>query len=136
MKKFFRLTVLLLSLTCLWGCGAEVFLIGAGIGAGVGAGTYKYLEGSMTRDYPLAYTKAWETTNTALANLSITVSNSSNEGVKGNITAVRKDGTKVAIYITDRGQGVSTISVRVGNFGDKQDAQRIHEEIATVAGIK
>lgn len=133
MKKFLRLTVILLSLTCFGGC-LEVALVS--IGAGLGVGTYKYMEGSLTRDYPLAYTKAWETTKTALANLSITVSNSNNEGVKGSIEAVRKDGTKVSIDITDRGQGVSTIGVRVGNFGDKQDAQRIHEEILSVAGIK
>ena len=133
MKKFFRLTVILLSLTCFGGC-LEVALVS--VGAGLGAGTYKYLEGSLTRDYPLAYPKAWETTNTALANLSITVSNSNNEGVKGSIEAVRKDGTKVTINLKDRGQGVSTISVRVGNLGDKQDAQRVHEEILSVAGIK
>ncbi len=133
MKKFLRLTVILLSLTCFVGC-LEVALVS--VGAGLGVGTFKYIEGSLTRDYPLAYTKAWETTNTALANLVITVSNSTNEGVKGNIEAVRKDGTKVAINIKDRGQGVSTISVRVGSFGDKQDAQRIHEEILSVAGIK
>lgn len=132
MGKIIRLIALLLSLTFLMGC--ELALIGAG--AGLGIGTYKYIEGSLTRDYPLDYNKAWESTNTALSNLSITVSNSVNEGVKGNIEAVRKDGTSVLINLRDRGQGVTSISIRVGAFGSRADAQRIHEEIASVAGIK
>ncbi|MBI5049665.1 MAG: DUF3568 family protein [Nitrospirae bacterium] len=132
MRKNLSLMVLLLSLVFLWGC--ELALIGAGAGIGVAAN--RYIEGSVSRDYPLAYNKAWETANTAISNLALTISSSVNEGVKGTIEAVRKDGTPVAISIKDRGQGVSSISVRVGNFGSRSDAQRIHEEIYAVAGLK
>jgi len=34
--------------------------VGAGFGAGVG--TYLYLEGDLTRVYPVAYSKAWDAT--------------------------------------------------------------------------
>lgn len=133
MKKIMRLVALLLSLTFLWGCAA---LVGGVVGAGVGVGAYKYIEGSVERDYPLAYNSAWDATNTALANLYMSVSNSINEGTKGTIEAVQRDGTKITIKLKDRGQGVSTINVRVGFLGSREKAERIHEEIAAVAGLK
>jgi hypothetical protein len=131
MKKIAGLLVLLLSLTMLWGC--ELLLIG--VGAGVGIGTYKFIEGKLERQYPLEYQKAWDATNTALANLQISISGSLNEGVKGEIEAVRKDGTKIFISLKDMGQKVTSIGVRTGTFGDRSDSERIHNEIASVAGI-
>jgi hypothetical protein len=106
-----------------------------GIGAGIGVGAYKYVEGSLERQYPLEYTRAWDATNVALENLQISVSSSMDEGVKGTIEAVRKDGKKVNISLKDRGQKVTTIAVRVGTFGDSKDAERIHDEIVSVSGI-
>ncbi|MBI5098372.1 MAG: DUF3568 family protein [Nitrospirae bacterium] len=131
MKKVAGLLVLLFSLTVLWGC--ELFLIG--VGAGLGVGTYKFIEGKLERQYPLEYKKAWDSANTALANLQISISGSLNEGVKGEIEAVRKDGVKVFISLKDMGQKVTSIGVRVGIFGDRSESERIHNEIASVAGI-
>ncbi len=132
MKKILRLMALLLSLNFLWGC--ELFILGAGAGLGIGA--YKYIEGSLSREYPLSYGKAWDATNAAMAKLLISVSNSVNEGSKGTIEAVRKDGAQVSINLKDMGQGVTSISVRVGRIGDRQEAERVHDEIAAQAGLK
>ncbi|HDZ62891.1 MAG TPA: DUF3568 family protein [Nitrospirae bacterium] len=132
MRKIVRITVLLLSLTLLWSC--EVALIG--IGAGVGVGAYKYIEGNLERDYPFAFNLAWDATNTSLENLQMSVSNSINEGTKGKIEAVRRDGSNVTIRLSDRSQGVTRISVRVGFFGDRDEARRLHEEIFRTAGLE
>lgn len=133
MKRIIRLIVLLFLLTSLWGCAA---VIGGVVGVGLGVGTYKYIEGSVEKDYPIAYNTAWDTTNTGLANLYMSVSNSVNEGTKGKIEAVRKDGVKVTIKLDDKGQSVTTINIRVGFFGNRKDAERIHEEISAVAGLQ
>ena len=133
MRKTAGVMILLLSLTFLWGC--EAILI-SGIGAGLGVGAYRYIEGSVARVYPLAYNSAWDVTNKALANLYMSVSNSINEGVKGTITAVQKDGTKIEIKLEDKGQNVTDISVRIGFWGNRKDAERIHEEIKSAAGLK
>ncbi len=132
MRKIARLIVLLLSLTFLWSCAA---VIAGVVGAGLGVGTYKYIEGSVEKDFPIAYNTAWDTINIALANLHMSVSNSVNEGTQGTIEAVRKDSVKVTIKLDDRGQNVTTINIRVGFFGNRKDAERIHEEITTVAGL-
>lgn len=132
MKKIKSIVVLLAMVFSLSGCVAAWLAVGAG--AGIGA--YKYVEGSLSREYPLAYSRAWDATNSALANQQISISNSMDEGIKGDIDAVRRDGTKVVVKLEDRGQSVTTISVRVGILGDRSDAEKIHDEIASVAGIR
>lgn len=131
MKKRTRLMLLLSSLVFFYGCAAVLL----GVGAGVGIGTYKYVEGNLIMEYPVSYTKAWDAANTTLANLKIGVTNSFNNGVKGTIEAVQKDGTKVVLNIKDKGQKVTSISVRVGILGDSNAAEKIHKAIASEAGL-
>jgi hypothetical protein len=131
MKRFTNLVILVCSLSVLYGCAAV--LLGAGV---VGIGAYTYIEGDLVREYPLSYSRAWDATNSALENLQISISNSMDEGGKGKIEAVRKDGEKVVIKINDAGQKVSIIAVRVGMLGDRSIAESIHEAIASVSGVQ
>jgi len=132
MKKLLHLVALLLSLTPLWGC--EVALLTGG--AAVGIGVYKYIEGAVEVEYPLDYKTAWNMTNAALSNLHISVSESIDDGIHGRIDAVRKDGASVLIRLKERRQGITLINMRVGALGDRDDAERIHNEIKKVAGLK
>jgi len=131
MKKRTRLALLLSSVIFMYGCAAVLL----GVGAGVGIGAYKYVEGNLIREYPVTYTKAWDAANTALANLKTGVTNSVNNGAKGTIEAVQKDGTKVVLNLTDKGQNVTSISVRVGMIGDRKSAEIIHNAIASESGL-
>ncbi len=132
MGKIKNIIILISMVISLSGCVAAWLAVGAG--AGIGA--YKYIDGSLSREYPLAYSRALDATNSALANLFISTTNSMDEGTNARIDAVRKDGTKVTVKLDDRGQGVTSISVRVGMIGNRDAAQVIHEEIATVSGIR
>lgn len=132
MKKLLRLIVLLLSLTILWGCEVALFTGGAV----VGIGAYKYIEGAVEVEYPLDYKTAWDKTNSALSSLYISVSESSDDGLSGKIDAVRKDGTSVLIRLKERRRGITVINVRVGALGNRDDAERIHDEIKKAAGLK
>jgi len=132
MKRLKGILVILCSTSFLYGC----VLAWVGIGAGVGIGTYKYIEGRLVRSYHIAYSRAWEVTNSALENLQISISDSFDEGTRGKIEAVRKDGKKVSIKLKDMGQGVTEISVRVGILGDRPASEKIHDEIAAVAGVR
>ncbi len=131
MKTYFRLSVLLTAIFFLSGCAAVLL----GVGAGVGIGTYKYIEGNLERDYPLAYSRAWDASNTALTNLKISITSSNNEGVKGTIEAVRQDGSKITVKLKDKGLNVTLIKVRAGILGDRELAEKIHNEIAANAGL-
>ncbi|UCE71438.1 MAG: DUF3568 family protein [Nitrospiraceae bacterium] len=131
MNRVRRLLALLSMFFFLSGCAAVLL----GVGAGVGIGTYKFIEGNLIRDYPLTYARAWDATNAALENLRISITDSINEGAEGKIESVRKDGKKVTIVIKDKGQGVSSIAIRIGTFGDEQGSVKIHDEIASISGI-
>ncbi len=132
MSKVKNIIVLIAMAFCLSGCAAALLAVGAG----AGIGGYKFYEGSLSRDYPIAYARAIDATNSALENHQISVSNSMDEGTVAKIDAVRRDGTKVSLKIKDRGQGVTKISIRVGMLGDRSAAEKIHDQIAAVSGIR
>ncbi|MCK5505548.1 MAG: DUF3568 family protein [Thermodesulfovibrionia bacterium] len=133
MTKMRKLAVFICMLSFLYGCAPAVLM---GVGAGVGIGTYKYIEGNLAREYPLKYARAWNATNRALENLQISISSSMDEKGRGKIEAVRRDGKKVAITLKDKGMGVTLISVRVGLLGDRLEAEKIHNEMISVSGLK
>lgn len=132
MKRIRNIIVLITMAISLSGC----VVAWLAVGAGAGIGTYKFIEGSLSREYPIVYARAWDATNSALSNHQISISNSMDEGVKGKIDAVKRDGTKVTVKLEDRGQGVTSIAIRVGLLGDRSAAEKIHDEIASVAGIR
>ena len=132
MRRIKSLIVLLAMVFSLSGCVAAWLAVGAG----AGIGTYKFIEGNLSREYPVDYGRAWDATNSALAKHQISITNSMDEGVKGTIEAVRRDGTKVKLKLTDKGQGVTSISIRVGLLGNRSDSEMIHDEIASVSGIR
>jgi hypothetical protein len=129
--KTIRLAVLLLAVVFLNGCTVAL----VGIGAGLGAGTYRYIQGSVEKDYALPYATVWDAVNTALANHYMSVTDSSNEGFRGRIEAVRRDGKKANIQLQDKMQGLVSVSVRIGIVGIRTDAEKLHEEIRDVAGL-
>ena len=131
MKNTKKLIFLAVSLFFLYGCELAIL----GLGAGGGIAGYKYVEGHGSREFPLGYSKAWNVTNTALENLNISISSSENEDNRGVIKGIQKDGKNVSIKLKRRGQWVTTISVRVGRLGDKDDAEKILNEITSVAGL-
>ncbi|HDH04352.1 MAG TPA: DUF3568 family protein [Nitrospirae bacterium] len=132
MNRLKNLTILISAIFFLYGCTAVALI---GVGAGAGIASYKYIDGQLAREYPLAYDRAWDTANRALENLEISTSSSMNEGGNGTIEAVTKDGKKVQLSLKDKGLGVTSITVRVGIFGDRIEAQKIHEEIVSVSGL-
>ncbi len=132
MHKIRNLVVLLSSLIVFYGCAAAWFAAG-GIAT---LGGYKYIEGQLTREYPVEFNEAWNATNSALEHLRISISNSMKDGGTGEIEAIRKDGIKTIISLQYNGVGVTTISVRVGTIGNREEAEHIHKEIASAVKKK
>jgi hypothetical protein len=129
MRAIRKMVILICSLSVLYGCAAAWF-----VGGGVAAlGGYRWIEGRLSRDYPIAYSTAWDVSNSALANLEISISNSMDEGNKGRIEAVRKDGKKITLILKDKGLGITNIVVVVGLFSDRESAEKVHDEILSVS---
>lgn len=131
MRVIKKMVLLLCTLSVLYGCAAAWFTVG-GIAA---LGGYRWVEGRLSRDYPLAYSKAWDVVNRALLNLEISISNSMDEGNRGRIEAVRRDGKKITLILEDKGVGITNIIVVVGLFSDRESAEKVHDEILSIAGV-
>ena len=129
MRAVRKMVVLLCSLSVLYGCAAAWF-VGGGIAA---LGGYRWVEGRLSRDYPIAYSTAWDIANRALINLDISISNSMDEGNKGRIEAVRRDGKKITLILKDKGLGITNIIVVVGLFSDRESAEKVHDEIFSLS---
>ena len=134
MKKIKKLIILTVSLFFLYGCGLETALL-LGLGAGGGVAGYKYVEGHTAKEFPLEFASAWDATNTAMENLRINIADSDNSGNQGKIKAFTKEGKEVSIKLKGRSQWVTSISVRVGKLGNRENAEKILNEIASVAGL-
>ncbi len=129
MRAIKKILILLCSLSVLYGCAAAWFTVG-----GVATlGGYRWVEGRLSRDYPIAYSKAWDVANRALMNLDISISNSLDEGRKGRIEAVRRDGKKITLILKDKGMGITNIIVVVGLFSDRESAEKVHDEILLIS---
>ena len=131
MKKAQKFLALMSLLFFAYGC--ELALIGVGAGAGIAS--YKFIEGRLIQEYPLDLDRAWNSTNKALESLKVSISDSIKGVGKGTINAVKEDGRKVRITFKVKGPGVTSIAIRVGGFGDRVEAMKIHEKIVSVAGI-
>jgi hypothetical protein len=128
-RQLMKCILLLCSLSIVYGCAAAWFT-GGGLAA---LGGYRWVEGRLSRDYPIAYADAWDVANKALENLGISISNSIDEGGKGRIEAVNKDGKKITLILKDQGIGVTRIVVVVGLFSDREVAERVHDEIWSIS---
>ena len=131
MRAIRKTVILMCSLSVLYGCAAAWF-VGGGIAA---LGGYRWVEGRLSRDYPIAYSTAWDVSNRALASLEISISSSMDEGNKGRIEAVRKDGKKITLILKDKGLGITNIVVVVGLFSDRDSAEKVHDEILSISGV-
>jgi len=132
MHKIKKIIFLISTLFILYGC-AEVLLVG--VGAGLGVTSYMYVDGRLAVEYPLDYDSAWNSTRRALDNFQISISHSTNENGLGMFDAVRKDGNKVIVKLAKKGNGITVIAIRVGILGDRDEAQKLHNEIVSIAGI-
>ena len=113
----------------LLGCSAAVMV---GVGAGAGIGSYSYIKGELKADYPYPYDRIWDASLTVIQKLEIEVTSRERDALGGKITGKRADGKPVVVKIKDKGLGVTTVSVRVGTFGDQEASRKFHQTLVKV----
>ena len=118
----------------LWGLSLLVIYSGCvatavGTGGGAGVGTYNYATGELRVLYSVPIEKIWPIVLTALQDLQLTVDSKFMDALGGEVEARRNDGTAVKVVLKPAGSNSTTIDVRVGSFGSKEKAERIHYTI-------
>jgi hypothetical protein len=103
-------------------------LVGIGAVAGTSAGTYLYINGGLQNDYKHSYDMVWAACEKAIAGMRALNVQPYKEIGQGNISAVIND-EKVRFDVKYKERNVTTVTVRVGLFGNKIASQVLHDKI-------
>jgi Protein of unknown function (DUF3568) len=116
---------------CLGGC----YTTAVGGGQSVMAGTYSYITRDLEVLYGIPLADAWPRTLAAVESLQLHIDTQYIDGLGGDIAARRADGTSVQVLLKPKGEYSTSISVRVGNFGDREQSERVQRSIRKQLGV-
>jgi len=106
-----------------------------GGGPSVTAGTYSYITRDLEVIYAVPLADAWPRALAAIESLQLHIDRQHIDGLGGDIQARRADGTRVVVQLKPKGGYSTSISVRVGDLGDREQSERIHRTIRKQLGI-
>ncbi|MFP3868298.1 MAG: DUF3568 family protein [Desulfobacteraceae bacterium] len=119
--------VLGLILCCLWASGC--WFAAASVGAGAGVAGYKWLEGTMIKDYPYPYPYTWEATLVTVEQLRLKTVERKHDPLSGKIEATQADGTLVQIEVVAKPDDITRVGVRFGYLGDRDASVIFHNRL-------
>ena len=106
-----------------------------GGGPNVTAGTYSYLTRELEVIYGIPLADVWPRALAAVESLQLHIDVQRIYGLGGEIQARRAYGTKVRVYLKPSGNHSTSISVRVGDLGDRELSERVQRTIREQVGI-
>jgi len=124
-KQTFGILLAVMGLYLLSGCAAVVV---GGAAVGAGSGTYFYINGEMKTDYYFSFDAVWNACEKTVADMRGLDVQRDKMLAKGKIDAVIDD-EKVQISVTYKAKNVTTVSIRIGIFGNKLSSQLMHDKI-------
>ena len=108
---------------------------GVGGGSNVTAGTYSYLTRELEVIYGIPLADVWPRALAAVESLQLHIDRQTLDGLGGEIQARRADGTRVLVYLKPTGDHSTSVSVRVGDLGDREMSERVQRTIRQQVGI-
>ena len=132
-KKWSKgVTGILLCLTLFTGClGALV-----GVGASGAMAGYKWIEGTMTMDYPKSVAEMDQAVQQVCKEYRIKITERKMSPTKGTIIGVDPNGEDVKITLDAKPNNITTVGVHVGGFvGNKDASELFHKQLAKDLGL-
>jgi hypothetical protein len=121
-----KLGILLAALLLTAGC-VETMLLGLGATAAIGS--YKWLEGTMEKDYPRGMQETWNATLKACGDLQLKIQTQQFNPTESTIEAVAPPDTNVKIQLIARPNQITTVKVRFGLMGNQDASAYFHRRI-------
>src|SRR6266702_4277261 len=103
--------------------GCATTAVGGGSGAMVG--TYSYVTRVLEVVYGVPLADIWPRTLAAVESLQLHIDQQHIDGLGGDIAARRADGTRVWVQLKPKGEYSTSVSVRVGDLGDREQSERV-----------
>ena len=108
---------------------------GVGGGSNVTAGTYSYLTRELEVIYGIPLADVWPRALAAVESLQLHIDRQYIDGLGGEIQARRADGTRIRVFLKPSGDHSTSVSVRVGDLGDREMSERVQRTIRQQVGI-
>jgi hypothetical protein len=127
-----RLAGLLVALLCTSAC-LETMLISAGATGAIGA--YKWMEGTMEKDYPRPMQETFNAALAACKDLRLKIASQQYNPMDSRIEAVQPPDTTVKIQLLARPNQITTVKVRFGLMGNQDASAYFHRRIMHHLGL-
>ena len=114
------------------GCAATVLM---GLGGLAALGTYKWVEGTMEKDYPRPMRQTYDAALEAAKQINLQVTSTNYSPTQSNIEAVTEDGTKVTVQLVSRPNEITTVKIRFGLMGNADWSAYYHRQIMKILRI-
>ncbi len=128
-----KLGILLAALLLTAGC-VEMMLIGLGGAAAIGS--YKWIEGTMEKDYPRSMQDTWNATLAACKDMQLKIARLSNLTPRNRRSRRwRPPDTNVKIQLIARPNQITTVKVRFGLMGNVDASAYFHRRVLHHLGL-
>jgi hypothetical protein len=107
-----------------------------GVGAMVGVGAYQWMEGTMAKDYPRTMEPTYQACVAACKTMKLTIKKESYSPMDSTISATSPDGSNVSIDLIARPNNITTVKVRFGFMGNKDQSAYFHRNVMKNLGIE
>jgi hypothetical protein len=98
-------------------------------------GTYSYFTRELEVIYGVPLADVWPRALAAVESLQLHIDRQLIDGLGGDIEARRPDGTKVWVHLKPNGDYSTSVSVRIGTMGDREQSERVQRTIRQQIGI-
>jgi hypothetical protein len=122
----------LLVLALVAGCAPMVLM---GVGGAAGVGTYKWMEGTMEKDYPRPMQETYNAALEAAKKINLKITAQQYSPTKSHISAVTQDGTSVNVDLIARPNEITTVKIRFGLMGNADWSAYYHRQIMKILRI-
>jgi ABC-type glycerol-3-phosphate transport system substrate-binding protein len=127
-----KLLAMLVVLAMTAGCAATALM---GLGGLTALGTYKWVEGTMEKDYPRPMKETYDAALEAAKKLNLKVVSTKYAPNESRIDAVTQDNTQVKVDLIARPNEITTVKIRFGMMGNADWSAYYHRQIMRIMRI-
>jgi len=131
-KWRFMLVAVVVAMALAAGCAATLLM---GLGGITALGTYKWVEGTMEKDYPRPMQESFNAALEAAKKLNLKITAQHYTPSQSHIDAVTQDGTNVKVDLIARPNEITTVKIRFGMMGNPDWSAYYHRQIMKILNI-
>lgn len=125
-QRRLKLAAVLVAMAMTAGCVASLLM---GVGGLAALGGYKWVEGTMEKDYPRPMKETFDATMDAARKLNLKITSEQYTPSESKILASTPDGTDVKVGLIARPNEITTVKIRFGMMGNKDWSGYYHRQI-------